>query len=188
MQSLGNLQKNPTVQVGKRRLLIQQTLGNGAFGVVYKAKDKASSRTYALKDILCFYKSAARNAIREVETMNLISNQNVIEVLGADTFTDAQGFHVFILTEYCAGGTLNERLTRQSSDELNLRWIRQTAAALSYLHSCQVVHRDLKAENVLLNATEDAKLADFGLAREYIALKRTDRQTDYDSWMTTYTR
>ena len=48
------------------------------------------------------------------------------------------------------------------------------AATLAFLHSSRVVHRDLKADNVLLTATEDVKLADFGLAREYIALKRID--------------
>ena len=73
---------------------------------------------------------------------------------------------------------------------MNLKWIRQTAAALSYLHSCNVVHRDLKADNVLLTATEDLKLADFGLAREFIALKRTEEQipSDDGSWMTTYSQ
>ena len=69
---------------------------------------------------------------------------------------------------------MNERLTRRNSEELHFKWIRQMAATLAFLHSSRVVHRDLKADNVLLTATEDVKLADFGLAREYIALKRID--------------
>ena len=141
-----------------------------------------------MKDILCLNRSAIRNAIREVETMYQISHVGVIQIIGVDKFTDAQGFHVLILTEYCAGGTLNERLNWPSGDELNLKWIRQMAAALSFLHSRNVVHRDLKAENVLLTATEDVKLADFGLARVFIALKRTEEQilSDDGSWMTTH--
>ena len=177
----------PSVKVGERWVVIQQRLGNGAFGVVYKVKEAATSRMYAMKDILCRNGSAIRNAIREVETMYQISHVGVIQINGVEQFIDAQGFHVLILTEYCAGGTLNERLKWPSGDELNLKWIRQTAAALSYLHSCNVVHRDLKADNVLLTATEDVKLADFGLAREFIALKRTEEQilSADGSWMTT---
>ena len=64
----------------------------------------------------------------------------------------------------------------------------QTAEAVAHLHSCNVVHRDLKADNVLLTASEDVKLGDFGLAREYIALKRADVQLYDGSWLTTYTK
>lgn len=68
---------------------------------------------------------------------------------------------------------------------MNFKWMRQTTAALAFLHSRGGVHRDLKPENVLLTAEEDVKLADFGLAREYITLKTAARRDD-GSWMTTY--
>ena len=95
---------------------------------------------------------------------------------------------MLLLTEYCSGGSLNDRLARPSSEEMNMKWISQTAAALAHLHSRKVVHRDLKADNLLLTATEDVKLADFGLAREYIALKRIDVQQEDGSWLTSYTQ
>ena len=188
MQASGNFQIHSRVTVGSRVLRIQQRLGNGAFGVVYKVIDETSN-VYALKDVVCLNGSDIRNAIREVRTMNQISHENVISVIAAEQFRDAHGsLHMLILTEYCVGGTLNERLRHRSSEEINLNWIRQMAAALAFLHSRRVVHRDLKADNVLLTATEDVKLADFGLAREYIALKRIDAFRDDGSWMSCYTQ
>ena len=178
---------NSSVRVGGKKLRIQQRLGNGAFGVVYKVKDEATSRIYALKDVLCLKDSAIRNVVREVETMKQISHKNVIAVIGADQFSDTQGFHMLILTEYYAGGNLNERLSRRSREEMNLKWIRQSAAALHYLRSSGVVHRDLKPDNVLLTAADNIKLADFGLAREFVALK-TNARLDDDSWLRSYTQ
>ena len=188
-QASGNgFQIHSRVNVGSRVLRIQHRLGNGAFGVVYKVIDETYSNVYALKDVMCLNDSDIRNAIREVQTMNQISHENVISVIAAEQFQDARGLHMLILTEYCVGGTLNERLTRRSSEENNFKWIRQMAAALAFLHSRRIVHRDLKADNVLLTATEDVKLADFGLAREYIALKRIDAFRDDGSWMSCYTQ
>ena len=109
----------------------------------------------------------------------------MISVIEADSHDDEGRLQVLILTEYCAGGTLNDRLARPSSEELNLKWMRQTVDALAHLHSRDIVHRDLKADNVLLTAHEDVKLADFGLAREFVALK-TDALLDDDSWMNSY--
>ena len=128
------------------------------------------------------------NALREAITLNKISHDNVIDVMGADEFRDSKGLHMLILTEYCSGGSLNDRLARPSSEELNMKWICQTAAALAHLHSRGVVHRELKTDNVLLTETEDVKLADFGLAGEYTALKRIDVKQDEGSWLTSYTQ
>ena len=79
------------VRVGGRTVRIQQRLGNGNFGVVYKVKDEGNSKVYALKDVLCLNASALRNALREAITLNKISHQNVIAVMGADEFRDSKG-------------------------------------------------------------------------------------------------
>ena len=160
------------LQVSKKKVRIQQRLGNGAFGVVYKVIDEATSSVYALKDVVCLIASDLQNAVHEAQTLNKISHKNVIAVVGVDQFRNKQGLHMLLLTECCPGGSLNDRLARPSTEEENLKWMSQTAAAVAHLHSRGVVHRDLKADNVLLTANGDVKLGDFGLAREYIALKR----------------
>ena len=188
LQAVGTRPTSSKVSVGKQVFIVQQRLGNGAFGVVYKVKDEAYSTVYALKDVLCKDKAQIEDAIREVKTMQKLSHENVISVLGADHLKDAQGLHMLILSEYCAGGNLNERLNQKSTDEMNLKWMRQIAAGLAYLHSQNVVHRDLKPENVLLTAKpkEDVKLADFGLAREFVALKSIAARCDDGSWLRGY--
>ena len=188
LQAVGTRPTSSKISVGKQVFIVQQRLGNGAFGVVYKVKDEAYSTVYALKDVLCKDKAQIEDAIREVKTMQKLSHENVISVLGADHLKDAQGLHMLILSEYCAGGNLNERLNQKSTDEMNLKWMRQIAAGLAYLHSQNVVHRDLKPENVLLTAKpkEDVKLADFGLAREFVALKSIAARRDDGSWLRGY--
>ena len=176
------------LQIDKKIVNIRKRLGNGAFGVVYKVKEVGTSKVYAMKDILCLNDSAIRNVIREVSTLNRISHENVIAMVSVDSFYDGRGSHMLLLTEYCPGGSLNDRLARPSSDQQNLTWMTQTVEAVAHLHSCNVVHRDLKADNVLLTASEDVKLGDFGLAREYTALKRANVRLYDGSWLATYTQ
>lgn len=156
----------PIFQVEDKVVTILETVGQGAFGVVYRVTDQAG-RVYALKVANCLNASEIDNAIREAQILKQLSHENVIAMIAAGQMTNNQGSRILILTEYCSGGSLNARLGRPSSEETNFKWILQIGEALAYLHSQQIVHRDLKGDNVLLNATEDAKLADFGLAREY---------------------
>ena len=175
----------PRIQIQDKLLKFQEKLGEGAFGIVYKVTDERTSYDYALKDVLCLNPVQIATAIREVETLKQISHENVIAVKGV-SLSDSQGLHMLILTEYCAGGNLNDRLSRPSDDLMNFKWMRQAAAALAFLHSRGVVHRDLTPHNVLLTATEDIKLADFGLAREYVALKQTGARREEGLWTTSY--
>ena len=119
------------LQVGEKTVNIQQRLGNGAFGVVFRVIEERTSKVYAMKDILCLNGSAIRNAIREASTLNSIFHKNVISIVSVGQFADGGGLHMLLLTEYCPGGSLNDRLARPSSDQQNLTWMTQTAEAVA---------------------------------------------------------
>lgn len=171
--------------VSGKRVMIEQVLGQGAFGTVSRVRDTVTAEVFALKDIACQTDpTAITSALHEINTLRSLSHPNIIKLIAADQLLDMQGTHVLILMEYCSGGNLNDRLARPDYDPLkNLKWMRQIAAALAYLHSCNTVHRDLKPENVLLTDQlhEDIKLADFGLARKYIALKQINARLVNDA-------
>ena len=110
----------PALHVGDKTVRIKQHLGSGAFGDVYKVRDEARSKVYALKDVFCLNSSQVLDAIREAVTLSQISHENIIALKEADQFVDNKNnLHMLILTEYCAGGNSNERLTRPSSERAN---------------------------------------------------------------------
>ena len=166
------------INVKHIHLFVQKELGNGAFGTVYKVSDSAQN-IYALKAVVCRDQSSIDSAIREVNTLAKAEHERIVQILAADRQRFVTGGSVFlILTEFCSGGDLNSRLNDSSTRDTNLKWICQVSEALNYLHSLNppIVHRDLKADNVLLTDqyTENLKLGDFGLAREYLAMKNND--------------
>lgn len=168
------------LNVSGRRVVIEHALGQGGFGTVSLVKDAATAELLALKDIECQNPTATTSALAEITALRSLSHPSIIKVIAADHFSERSGIpHVRILMEYCSGGNLNDRLARPGYDPMkNLKWMRQITDALAYLHSRNTVHRDLKPENVLLTdqVNEDIKLADFGLARKYIALRQANTE------------
>ena len=93
----------------------------------------------------CSNSTSIGKAVTEVETLRRVKHDFIVKIIAADRYEDSRGgFHVLILTEYCsAGGNLNDRLSQPSREEKTLKWLSQIASALSYLHSLQIVHRDV---------------------------------------------
>ena len=113
----------PRLRVGDKTVRVEQHLGRGAFGDVYKVRDEARSKVYALKDVLCLNVSQVLDAIREAETLCEISHENIIALKGADRFVDSQNnLHMLILTEYCMGGKVKRtpRSTKLRTNQLEV--------------------------------------------------------------------
>ena len=167
-----------TIRFNERELRIESELGSGAFGTVYKVFDTKRRTDCALKVIEYRNLSNKKRVMREIDTIKKVSSSRIIQYFDYVFWQKQSSF--LILTEFCAGGDLNSRLNMPSSIETNLKWVMQLSEALSYLHTRTpaILHRDLKADNVLLTKTQDVKLGDFGLAREYVALKNIGPNPD----------
>ena len=155
---------------------ILETLGSGFFGTVYKIKDNVNN-IYALKEVICRNQDSFNAVKREVYTMSKARHERIVQILDSDFSTNpcAGVISFLLLTEFCRGGDLNTRLDSGSTPEMNLKWIWEISEGLNYLHSLSppIVHRDLKPDNVFLTdpITQSLKIGDFGLAREYFAMK-----------------
>ena len=160
------------IRLKGRNLLVQSELGSGYFGTVYKVVD-TRRQTYALKQVICEDQESVNLTEREIEMLRKADHERIVRILEYQSrFLANNDVSFLILTEFCSGGDLNSRLNKSSSDEINRKWMLQLSEALRYLHSRNppIVHRDLKADNVLLTdeSTQNLKLGDFGLAREYM--------------------
>jgi serine/threonine protein kinase len=103
--------------------------------------------------------------IREIEALSRLSHSNVVKFLEATIIDDS----VCIVTEYVQGCELFEHVShrgRLSEDEAR-PVLAQIVSAMLHLHAKQIVHRDIKLENILISESGAIKLVDFGLARSY---------------------
>ena len=155
-----------------------EKIGSGAFGEVYKAFGK--DKIYALKNIKCVKDEDINDGLKEIRALGKLSHQNIVVLYNVKA-TQVKKFEatLSLLLEYCAGGNLNQRLSRESTETLNLRWMRQIASAVDYLHNKEIIHRDLKPQNILLTSDEDIRIADFGLAKRFAQKSETKTQLEY---------
>jgi tetratricopeptide (TPR) repeat protein/TolB-like protein/predicted Ser/Thr protein kinase len=154
------------------RFRIEQLLGEGGMGKVYKAHDKELSRTVALKILqpeLTKDPSVIMRFKQELLLASRISHRNILRI---HDLTDYEGVK-FITMAFIEGQDLNQLLkeTRPLSIERSLKLARQMCEALEAAHAEGVVHRDFKPHNVLVGNNDQVYVSDFGLATSFETAK-----------------
>lgn len=148
------------------RYSLERQIGRGGMGVVFLARDVRLDRPVAIKLLrpeIAGEPAFRERFINEARTAARLSHPHLVSIHAVEE----AGELVYFVMAYIDGETLGERIRRQgplSSDEAS-RVLREVAWALSYAHASGVIHRDIKADNVLLErSTGRALLADFGIA------------------------
>jgi WD40 repeat protein len=144
---------------------ILDVLGRGGMGVVYRAREQGLQRLVALKMVRAGADASPEDLLRfriEGETVARLQHPHIVQIFEVGTH---QG-QPYIALEYVEGGSLRQRVERE---RLPLRHavelVEQLARGIYYAHQQGVVHRDLKPGNILLTASGQPKISDFGLAK-----------------------
>jgi eukaryotic-like serine/threonine-protein kinase len=146
---------------------VVRPLGSGGMGEVYLARDRVLGRDVALKVLRKQYagdEEFAERFKREAMSVASLSHPNIVQVYDRGETEEGASY---IAMEYVPGGTLKERISREGPLEAAhaAGLGAQVAEALGAAHDRDMVHRDIKPQNVLLTARGGAKVADFGIAR-----------------------
>lgn len=154
------------LQPGSRlgRFEVRAVLGQGGFGVVYRAFDPFLEREVALKVPSDTDPESPRvkRFLREARSAARLKHPNIVAVFEAG---DADG-KFYIASEYVQGKPLSMRMAEQPPNrDQAVAWVRDLALALAYAHGEGVVHRDIKPGNIILSQHGRPQLTDFGLSK-----------------------
>jgi serine/threonine-protein kinase len=143
---------------------VQDFIGQGAMGLVYRAYHSQLERTGAVKILQAIAPDPDSTARfrHEAQAIAQLRHPNILNVYD---FGEYEGTP-YMIVEYVPGGSLGGRLSKGPMDApTTLKYLRGIAAGLDYAHSRGIVHRDVKPANVLLESDDTPVIADFGLAK-----------------------
>lgn len=150
----------------ERYFLQKVKLGEGAFGIVWRAVDRKNNGTVAIKqmDKQKIQKRGARrqDIEREISMLKACDHENITRLY--DTFEDAR--HFYMALEYCDGGDFGDKVREKGmglTENEARDWMHQVISAVACLHVQRICHRDIKPDNFMVSQ-ECLKLSDFGLA------------------------
>ncbi|KAJ9067411.1 negative regulator of the PHO system [Entomophthora muscae] len=152
----------------ENRYITHNKLGEGTYATVYRGQNRTTGETVALKEInLDPDEGAPSTAIREISLMKELKHPNIVKLLDV-VHTETRLTLVF---EYMEQDLKKYQDTRGQNGVLEPATIKkfmyQLISGLAYCHDSRVLHRDLKPQNLLIDAHHNLKLGDFGLARAF---------------------
>lgn len=154
--------------------LVQDKLGQGGFGSVFKGVHLETGEACAVKFVpkKSFSQiSDLQRVFQEIQSLRNLRHPNIIRILGMADHPESVCFFM----EFAAGGELKKYVEAQSflSEEETRHFFKQIVRAVHYIHSKKIIHRDLKLENILLDASLRCKIVDFGLSGYVAPHERT---------------
>ncbi|XP_076613127.1 MAP/microtubule affinity-regulating kinase 3-like isoform X2 [Chaetodon auriga] len=154
-----------TPHIGNYRLL--KTIGKGNFAKVKLARHVLTGREVAIKiiDKTQLNPTSLQKLFREVRIMKILNHPNIVKLFEVIETEKT----LYLVMEYASGGEVFDYLVahgRMKEKEARAKF-RQIVSAVQYCHQKRIVHRDLKAENLLLDADMNIKIADFGFSNEF---------------------
>ncbi|XP_060091005.1 serine/threonine-protein kinase PAK 1 isoform X2 [Heteronotia binoei] len=163
------------VSVGdpKKKYTSFEKIGQGASGTVFTAMDVATGQEVAIKQMNLQQQPKKELIINEILVMRENKNPNIVNYLDSYLVGD----ELWVVMEYLAGGSLTDVVTETCMDEGQIAAVcRECLQALEFLHSNQVIHRDIKSDNILLGMDGSVKLTDFGFCAQ-ITPEQSKRST-----------
>ncbi|KFV67381.1 LIM domain kinase 1, partial [Dryobates pubescens] len=169
-------------------LIHGEVLGKGCFGQAIKVTHRETGEVMVMKELIRFDEETQRTFLKEVKVMRCLEHPNVLKFIGVLYKEKRLNF----ITEYIKGGTLRGLIKNMDSQypwSQRVSFAKDIAAGMAYLHSMNIIHRDLNSHNCLVRENKSVVVADFGLARlmvdeknqpEHLKnLKKPDRKKRY---------
>ncbi|KAF2623390.1 Pkinase-domain-containing protein [Macroventuria anomochaeta] len=167
--TLPQMQRQPTFKWMKGQLI-----GKGTFGRVYLGMNITTGELIAVKQVEVNAKAAGsdkdkikelvKSLDQEIDTMQHLDHPNIVQYLGCER----KEYSISIFLEYISGGSVGSCIRKHGKFEESVvsSLTRQTLLGLSYLHREGILHRDLKADNILLDLDGTCKISDFGISKK----------------------
>lgn len=144
---------------------IKSRLGKGGFGIVYLAEDNLAKRKVAIKALLEKESLEQSLLIREIEFLASLKNISIV------TFYH-HFFHegiLYLVMEYCSGGNLDDLIESKKNiaidEALNISL--EVCEVFEFIHNKNIIHRDIKPNNILIDYNGKIKVSDFGIANTH---------------------
>ncbi|XP_009897152.2 serine/threonine-protein kinase PAK 3 [Dryobates pubescens] len=170
---LEKLRSVVSVEDPKNKYTQFKKIGQGASGTVYTTVDITTGQVVAIKQIDLYRQSRKEPILNEIQIMRGNQHANIVTYLDSYLVNN----ELWLVMEYLDGGSLFNVVTLVCMDEGHIAAVcRECLQALHFLHSNQLIHRDIKSDNILLGMNGSVKLADFGFCVQ-INSKQSKRNT-----------